>query len=263
MWNVARQHSNVNVVLPGMKAMILAAGVGTRLRPITDTIPKALARVRGTTMLELVIQRLVRAGVTMIVVNAHHFSDQIYSFVQSRDWGIPVTVVVEDGGLETAGGVANAANLLEDCDPILIHNVDVLSTIDLGGMVSFHNQQLVSATLAVRTPANTRPFLVNDDGRIVGHRNKLTGIESCLPNAGVINEVNFCGVHILSQELLRDLNEHRTDWKGKSLTDYYLSILSDKVIRAFDASDSFWLDIGTPEKLSSANSLEHNIDFLS
>lgn len=243
--------------------MILAAGMGTRLRPVTETIPKALVPVHGKTMLDRVIQRLIRIGVTMIVVNTHHFSDQVCTFVQSRDWGIPVTVVVEEGGLETAGGVAHAAHLLQDSQPIVLHNVDILSSIDLTKMYLFHNQSSAYITLAVRTPANNRPLLINELGIVVGHKNKLKGTETVLSNTNHSKEVNFCGIHVMSQKVLAELHANRTNWKGKSLTEFYLSLIPTHTITTFDVSPSFWLDIGTPEKFAFANSLEHNIDFLS
>ncbi len=247
-----------------MKAMILAAGFGTRLRPITDKLPKALVEVKGKTMLERVIHRLVNIGIDCVVINAHHFSDQIHRFVQSHNWGIPVDVVVEEEpGFETAGGVANAAYLLEDDEPVLLHNVDVLSSIDLTLMEQFHGVRHPFATLAVRTPATNRPFLVNNEGAVVGYLNKTKDEKVLMTSDPVVQEVRFCGIHIASQAMLRQLSDNPNHWVGKSLTDYYLSILSGKVIRAFDTSDSFWLDIGTPEKLSIANSLQQNIDFLS
>lgn len=155
-----------------MKAMVLAAGLGTRLRPLTDEKPKALVEVAGRTMLEITLERLRGAGVREVIVNAHHFADQLVEYLRTHEnFGMRVEVSREDVLLDTGGGLKQAAWFFRGEDqPFLLHNVDVVSTIDLGRMIEAHREQDALASLAVQERPSSRQLLFDEDGLLCGRR---------------------------------------------------------------------------------------------
>ena len=157
-----------------MKAMVLAAGLGTRLRPLTDDRPKALVEIDGRTLLEIALERLRTFGVTDVIVNVHHFADMIVEYLAARqNFGMHIEISREDVLLDTGGGLKKAAwFFLEDMDdePFLLHNVDVLSNIDLARMVQFHNEHDALATLAVQERQSSRYLLFDEQGQLCGRR---------------------------------------------------------------------------------------------
>jgi len=167
--------------------MILAAGLGTRLRPLTDARPKALVEIAGRTLLEITLSRLRSFGVREVIVNVHHFADQILEYLEAnKNFGMRVEVSREDALLDTGGGLKKAAwFFLEDSgrpdDPFILHNVDVISTIDLRRMVEFHTENRALATLAVQLRETSRYLLFDDQLRLCGRRASGTAIPGCAP----------------------------------------------------------------------------------
>lgn len=236
-----------------MKALILAAGYGTRLRPITDSMPKALVPVAGVPMLERVIRKLVDAGIEEIVVNTHYFSDQVRDFLKDNgNFGCRISISgEEDGILDTGGAIRHASPLLGACGSILVHNVDILSDIPVEWLAASHRPDCL-ATLAVRDAEADRYLLFDDDMRLVGWTNVRTGeVKSPYPglDPGSCRKYSFCGIHILSDEALTLME----DWPEKfSIIDFYLAMAATHPIYGAVAQGCHLIDIGTPEKLAQA-----------
>jgi len=233
--------------------MVFAAGIGSRLRPLTDCVPKALLEVGGRPLLELVLERLMRVGVDSAVVNVHHEPDRIEAFLRTGRIGIPVALSREPELLDTGGGLKNAAPLLAGGGPFFIHNVDVLSAIDLGALYARHTESGALATLAVQPRASGRGLLFDRDGRLAGWeeapggRREWAGAPS--PN---VERLGFCGIHAASPELPGRLSECGVF----PIVSAYLRLAREGAdIRAFRADDVFWADIGSPEKLETVRRL--------
>jgi N-acetyl-alpha-D-muramate 1-phosphate uridylyltransferase len=234
-------------------AFLLAAGLGTRLRPLTNHTPKALVEIDGVPMLERVARRCIDAGARRLVVNVSHLGEQIAEFLEARDgFGVPYAVSEEPGGpLETGGGLKKAADLLPEDEPILIHNADILTDVDLAALLAVHEAAGpdVLATLAV-AEAETDRFLVFDDDGLVGYG--LEGEERLMREArGGHHHYDFCGVHVVSPELVAHV---RAMEKEKfSIMDTYLGLARDgRRILAFPGDGHTCLDVGTHERLSEA-----------
>lgn len=238
-----------------MKAMIFAAGLGTRLRPLTDTMPKALVPVGGVPMLERVLLKLKAAGYDEFVVNAHHFADRIVSFLDGKkDFGVKVDVSLEkEEALETGGGIRKAAPLLEGCGRFIVHNADILSDLDVEWFRSQDRSDAL-ATLLVREAEADRYLLFDDDMRLVGWTNVKTGeVKSPFPDfdPSRYHRYSFCGIHILSDEI----PEMMQSWPEKfSIIDFYLKTAASRPIVGVLARGLNLIDIGSPEKLAEANS---------
>ncbi|HEX9119460.1 MAG TPA: sugar phosphate nucleotidyltransferase, partial [Terriglobales bacterium] len=159
-----------------MKAMVLAAGLGTRLRPLTDSRPKALVEIAGRTLLEITLSRLRSFGIREVIVNAHHFADMIVAYLEANEnFGMRVQVSREEALLDTGGGLKKAAWFFQENsdpsdEPFLLHNVDVISTIDLRRMVQYHNQSQALATLAVQDRTTSRYLLFDEQSQLCGRR---------------------------------------------------------------------------------------------
>lgn len=241
-----------------MKAMIFAAGLGTRLRPITNTIPKALVPVGGVTMLERIINKMRDAGMEECVVNAYHFADKVVSFLESKDFGIPVKVSLESGSepLETGGGIRHAEPLLGS-GRFLVHNVDILSNLDVKKFIAADRPGSLATLLLVDKEAD-RYLLFDDDMRLVGWTNVVTGeVKSPYPDFEPerYRRFSFCGIQIVSDEVF-DLME---EWPARfSIIDFYLKSAAVRPIYGVVAADLHLIDIGSPEKLAEA---EENILF--
>ncbi|MCX5789471.1 MAG: nucleotidyltransferase family protein [Elusimicrobia bacterium] len=225
-----------------MKAMVLAAGVGSRLRPLTDSTPKALLEVGGVTLLERAVRALAGAGADGVIVNTFHLADRVEAFLRSKDFGVPVKVSREDALLDTGGGIAKAAWFLDDGEPFLVRNVDILSELDLRAFYKAHAESGALATLAVRERPSKRRLLFAADGRLLGREG-----ESEAPPAGLA--LAFDGIHALSPEIFRKL-----PLRGAfSMTAAYLRLAaSGETIRAYRADASRWEEVGTPERLEEA-----------
>lgn len=192
-----------------MKAMVFAAGRGARLRPLTDTQPKALVEVGGQTLLEHVVRRLGEAGVTEVIINLHHLGEQIPRFVKDHgDFGLSrVAYSDEPILLDTGGGLKQAAWFFDDDQPFLVHNVDVLSTIDLGGLVRAHRERHALATLAVMARPTKRPLYFDSLGRLVGRRSSDGRDERVRIPEGQTEPLGFCGIHAVSPALFERMSE--------------------------------------------------------
>lgn len=265
------------------EAMILAAGLGTRLRPLTERMPKALVPVAGAPLLERVARRLIEAGARRLVVNAHHHADRIERFLGSRaGFGVEVRVSREDDAerpLETGGGLRRAGPLFEGEAPFFLHNVDVLSDVDLRAMYARHLEAAGSegrgrsvarpqgegaptagspgggpllATLAVQARETSRPLLVDEAG-VFGLANRRTGWRrTAREPAGEVRELGFCGIHVVSPEIHGRITE-----RGRfPIWDPYLRLVGDGWrILPYDIGAARWLEVGTPERLARAREL--------
>ena len=231
-----------------MKAMIFAAGTGSRLKPLTDHTPKALIPIGGKPMLEHVILKLKSSGFDQIVINIHHLGNQIVDFLEANNnFGVRIEISDEsDYLLDTGGGIKKATSLLCGNEPFLIHNVDILSNVDLKKLYDTHVQTNPLATLLVSQRNTSRYLLFNKENRLCGWRNHETGeVKSYYPyfDPDQHNEYAFSGVHVLSPKILELMEE----WTGKfSIINFYLAICAKTDIRAYMADNLKLLDIGKP-----------------
>ena len=239
--------------------MIFAAGLGTRLKPLTDRIPKALVPINGTPMLQHVILKLKQAGFTYIVVNIHHFGEQIIDFLQAnQNFGITIHISDERNQLlDTGGGIKKAAPFFSGNEPFLVHNVDILSDIDLKSLYEFHQHSPNDATLLVSRRETSRYLLFDkNNARLCGWINKQT--RQTKPAGFVYRPEQheayaFSGIHVISPSLFRYMDEH---WTGKfSITDFYLQTCQEARISGYFASNLQLIDIGKPETLAQAEQL--------
>lgn len=242
--------------LATMKAMIFAAGLGTRLKPLTDTMPKALVPVGGRPLLERLMRKLVAAGFTDIVINVHHFSGQIVRFVEEHD-GFGARVRFSDESarlLDTGGGIRKAVPLLLDGGghdaPFLVHNVDILSNVDLAG---FYRQGAGKAACLLVSQRDTQRYLLFDDaGRLVGWTNAATGeVKSPYPALDVdaCRKYAFAGVHLFSPRLFPYFDK----WPERfSVIDFYLSVCGKEPVYACPCPGLKILDVGKQDSLARA-----------
>jgi NDP-sugar pyrophosphorylase family protein len=232
-----------------MKAMILAAGKGTRLGSITDSIPKALVDINGKSVLQLAVEKCSSEGFNDIIINVHHHAGQVIKETgRLISLGYKLTVSDEtEMLLETGGGLYKARDFFDD-EPFLLYNADIISDIDLGMMFKKHLERNVLATLAVRQRKGTRFFLIDEEDVVRGWINKSTGesILTCEEDAG-LTETAFSGIHIIQPEIFN----YMTDGIY-TMTALYLSLAGSHVIKVYHHDDDFWFDIGTPENLENA-----------
>ena len=231
-----------------MKAMVLAAGRGSRLGALTEVRPKALIEVEGRTLLEQVLRRLAEAGATEVVINLHHLGAQIPPFVEKHGgFGLQRIVYSEEPELlGTGGGLKQAAWFFDDGQPFLVHNVDVLSDIDLGALLRAHRRSPALATLAVMARPTSRPLYFDADGRLAGRRTADLGDEFVRAPNGAVTALGFGGIHAVSPELFPDL----TETGAFSITDAYLRLAgAGRVIAAHRVDGAKWRDCGRPGDL--------------
>ena len=246
-----------------MKAMILAAGLGTRLRPLTDDRPKALVEVGGRTLLEITLARLRTFGIREVIVNVHHFADMVVDYFKAnQNFGMRIEVSREDVLLDTGGGLKRAAwFFLEDAtdrdQPFLLHNVDVLSTIDIAAMVRFHNEQRALATLAVQDRKSSRYLLLDEQLQLCGRRFEREDRTELARPAQPLQALAFSGIHVISPRLLSLM----TGDGAFSIIDAYLRLAaSGEGIAAYRADGSYWRDLGTFDSLQQAEQdLQHGV----
>jgi NDP-sugar pyrophosphorylase family protein len=238
-----------------MKAMILAAGLGTRLRPLTDDRPKALVEVAGRTLLEIALSRLRFFGVRDVIVNMHHFAERIVEYLKAHDnFGMRIEVSREGELLDTGGGLKKAAHFfLEDGgslqEPFIVHNVDVISSIDLGRMVRLHAEQGALATLAVQERDSARQLLFDEQGRLCGRRTGRDERDEFARPAAQAQALGFCGIHVISPQIFAKMEEEG----AFSIIAAYLRLATQgEKIMAFRADESYWRDLGRPESLLEA-----------
>jgi NDP-sugar pyrophosphorylase family protein len=236
-----------------MKAMILAAGLGTRLRPLTDHRPKALVEIAGRTLLEITLSRLVAFGIREVIINVHHFADAILDYLKTNDnFGMRIEVSRENVLLDTGGGLKKAAYFfLEHSnrlgEPFILHNVDVISTIDLRRMVQFHTENQALATLAVQDRETARYLLFDEQLKLCGRRR---GQETELVRSSrQVQALAFSGIHVISPRLFAMMIEEGV---FSIITSYLRLAAHGENILAFRADEYYWRDLGRPDDVMRA-----------
>jgi NDP-sugar pyrophosphorylase family protein len=240
-----------------MKAMILAAGLGTRLKPFTDKHPKALAMVNGKSLLQRNIEYLQKIGITEVLVNVHHFADQIIDAINTNNgWGSTVTISDEtDAVLETGGGLKKAAWYFKNETSFLLINADILTNLDLDALVVQHTITGALATLAVSGRNSSRYFLFDEAGKLCGWKNQNTGeykpVHLNDSNTEHLQAKAFSGIQVIDTKLLALMQR-----EGKfSMVDVYLDLCATHTILAYDHTGATLLDVGKPESLALAATL--------
>ncbi len=244
-----------------MKAMIFAAGLGTRLKPITDTIPKALVPINGKPLLEHLILKLKHEGFTEIIVNVHHFADQIIQFLdQNQNFGINIAISDETQQLlETGGGIKKASWFFGN-EPFLIHNVDILSNVSLADLVNFHHKHSdTKATLVVSTRATARYLLFDNTMQMRGWTNIQTNEIKTPFSQAIIKDCTklaFSGIQVFSPALF----PYFSDFQEKfSVIDFYLSICGKAAIYGFQPANFQLLDVGKIDSIRQAEDFLHTL----
>ena len=238
-----------------MKGMILAAGLGTRLRPFTDNRPKALVEVAGHTLLEITLARLGSFGIREVIVNVHHFADAVVDYLKANEnFGMHIEISREEVLLDTGGGLKEAAWFFPDDsshgdEPFLLHNVDVISTIDFARMVRFHREHQALATLAVQHRETSRYLLFDQQGLLCGRRAGSNQNTELARPCQQPHELAFAGVHVISSRLLSMMTEQGVF----SIIKTYLRLAAQaERILAFRADEYYWRDLGRPENVAQA-----------
>ncbi len=238
-----------------MKAMILAAGLGTRLRPLTNDRPKALVEVGGRTLLEITLSRLRTFGVREVIVNVHHFADMVVDYLKANDFfGMRIEISREEILLDTGGGLKKAATFfLEDSsrvdDPFILHNVDVISTIDLGRMRQFHSEHQALATLAMQNRETSRYLLFDEQSRLCGRRAGREQPAELVRASPQVQVLAFSGIHVVSPRIFSMMTEEGVF----SIIACYLRLAAQgEKILSFRADKYYWRDLGRRENVAQA-----------
>lgn len=239
-----------------MKAMILAAGLGTRLKPWTDHHPKALALVNGKSLLQRNVEYLQQFGIREVLVNVHHFADQIITAIQlNKGWGSDITISDEtEEVLETGGGLKKAAWYFSGEESFVVMNADILTNLKLDIMIAKHQQDKPLATLAISERNTSRYFLFNELGYLKGWRNVNTGeekpVEISLRIAN-LKQMAFSGIHVIQSSLLPLIQR-----EGKfSMVDVYLDLCNEHIISGYDHTGAVLVDVGKPESILKAEKI--------
>ncbi len=238
-----------------MKAMILAAGLGTRLRPLTDNRPKALVEVSGRTLLEITLRQLYAFGIRDVIINVHHFADMILDYLQSNDnFHMRIEISRENVLLDTGGGLKRAGwFFLEDSqgldEPFILHNVDVTSTIDLRRMVQFHTENQALATLMVQNRETSRYLLFDERLQLCGRRLGRDQKDELVRSSQQLQALAFSGIHVISPRLLAKMTEEGIF----SIISAYLHLAAQgERILAFRADEYDWVDFGRLDNVRQA-----------
>lgn len=235
------------------KAMILAAGLGSRLKPWTDEHPKALAEVNGKSLLQRNIEYLQQYGINEVVVNVHHFARQIIDAIEKNcGWGSVVNISDETNEvLETGGGLKKAARFLPEKEPFVLMNVDILTDMDLENMIGYYLKHSPLATLATSNRKTTRYFLFDEKDDLCGWKNVKTGEKKLKGVPGTRVERAFSGIHVIDPLIFSLMRQ-----KGKfSMVDVYLDLMHEHTIKSFDHSGSRFIDVGKPGSIGMAEEL--------
>ena len=265
-----------------MQSMIFAAGLGTRLKPLTDRIPKALVRVGGKPLIEYVLKNLVAAGSKRIVVNVHHFANQIIEYLQQNDFGVDIRVSDEtEMLLDTGGGIKNAAPFFNTSEPVLIHNVDILSNVDLRALYNYaceaEIEQKVDAILLVSLRKTKRYLIFNKDMRLVGWTNVDTGevkspyetlheltFTQPYDNNNVTNEqygytlFAFSGIHVIGNKVFEAMNEYSAKFP---IMDFYLQYAKDLHFVGKVKNNLKLMDVGKLDTLAEADAFVKQLGY--
>ena len=236
-----------------MKAMIFAAGLGTRLQPYTLTKPKALVEINGVTLLELAIRKLKSEGFSEIVVNVHAFGNQIIEFLNSHDFGVTTYISDErEQLLDTGGGLAKAMPFFADGAPFLVYNVDIITTVNLAEFYQAHLKSNAIASLMVRNRKTARYLLFNNEMKLSGWRNKSTEEEILvdLNPSETYKELAFSGIHIVNPKIAAYFP---TIINPFPIVPFYLDVAKYETIKGVLDTDSNWFDVGKVEQLNEAS----------
>ncbi|MFA8300163.1 MAG: NDP-sugar synthase [Hyphomicrobiales bacterium] len=232
--------------------MILSAGFGTRLQELTKEKPKALVEVKGKPMLEYQLDRLISAGCKEVIVNTHHYSDQIIDFCNNYKGNIRINISDESHEiLDTGGGILNAQKFFDGEKTIFIQNVDVYSSLNTNDFINYHQQNNAFATLAVKERKTSRYLLFDDSMRLCGWENVKTKEQKLVHPSKNLKRFAFSGIHAINPELL-----NHTQHSGKfSVIDMYLELAAQHKIIAYLQSEGFWIDAGKPEAIDHLNQI--------
>lgn len=240
--------------------MIFAAGLGTRLRPLTNDRPKALVEVNGISLLEMNIRRLIGFGVTDIIINTHHFADKIHDFIaKNNQFGINISLSHEvEQPLETGGGLKNAAWFFEkDTTPFIVCNADILCEIDLKAMYEAHLKSEALATYAIQQRDTSRYMLHDTEGVMCGWMNSKIKQIKIGRQASALGMFSFSCYHVISPRIF----DYTPEANFFSIIDWYLGICGKEKIMGFRHDDDVWCDVGKPEALAEAAAVARKIGF--
>jgi NDP-sugar pyrophosphorylase family protein len=233
-----------------MKAIIFAAGLGTRLKPLTDNRPKALIELNGNPLIWHTINNLKKHGINEVVVNVHHHAQMLINYLKNTNFGIDVNISDERSFLlDTGGGLLNARQFLDGEEPFIAINVDIISSVDIEKVIEFHKKNRPLATLVVRKRQTGRLLLFDKNHRLTGWKNIDTGQEIILSEDYMHSiPLAFSGIHIISPDIFNLISE-----KGKfSIVDLYLRLAKDHPIIGYEDASDFWLDLGKPGQIKIA-----------
>lgn len=237
----------------GIKAMIFAAGLGTRFKPWTDKHPKSLAIINGKTLLQRNVEYLQQYGITNVLVNVHHFASQVVEATEvNNGWGSTVSISDEsDVVLETGGGLLKAAPFLNGPEPFVTLNADVLTDLNLLNLLSFHKENKALVSFGITNRKSSRYFLFDENNRLCGWRNTKTGEEKIsVPKNGLVEKA-YSTIAVFSPEIFSLI-----PFTGKfSLVDVYLALAADHLIVGYDHSGGKWVDVGKPESVPVAEAM--------
>lgn len=243
-----------------MKAMILAAGLGTRLKPLTDHCPKALLKAGPYTLLEFAIRKLKAAGFDELIINVHHHAPMIISYLErNRNFGCGISISDEsDQLLDTGGGIQQASWFFNDGKPFLVYNADIIGDLDLGTLYARHLEQQGLATLVVRERKTSRYLLFDAEMRLCGWENVNTGEQRMArPSADPLTQLAFSGIHVISPVIFPLIQT-----KGRfSIIDTYLALAGSNLITGYLDDSPLWADAGKPESLEQAGEIAKLITF--
>ena len=230
--------------------MILAAGIGSRLKELTKDTPKALIKIKNITLLEIVVDKLISQGINDIIINVHHHAQQIIDFVKIKNnFDINIKVSQETELLNTGGGLKKASWFFDNGEPFLLHNVDVISNIDLNEFEQFHKSNNANVSIAVRSRKTSRYFLFDANSQLCGWKNESTGEQKIVKESSSdLRPCSFMGIHIITPEIFRYFpNEEKF-----SIVDFYLNIAAENKMLGYQADSFSWIDCGRPENLIEA-----------
>ena len=230
--------------------MIFAAGLGTRLRPLTDKMPKAMVPFMGKPLLWYAVKSVEKAGAERVVVNVHHFAGIIEDYLKSEKWDSEVIISDErDELLDTGGGIVKALPLFKPGEPVLIRNADIVTSFDLKTLVDFHKSRNGDASLLVMERKSSRYLIFDDEMNMCGWKNEATGEKIMFRNCNSERDMGFCGIHILNYDYIASFGEVRKF----SIIEGYLNTGKRKVLAGYELDKSTdWFDVGSVEKLREA-----------
>jgi NDP-sugar pyrophosphorylase family protein len=234
-----------------MKALIVAAGLGTRLKPMTDSMPKALIPLNGIPLLEHICKKLIAAGFDEIIINVHHFADQIINFIaKEKQFGVRIEISDERHNLlDTGGAIKKVSWFFNDNRPFLVHNVDVISDVNLNELYQFHLREQVAATLLVNKRETARYLLFDKASRLKAWTNiKTKEVKTSFSEIDMqaLSMVAFDGIQVISPILLKQMRS----WPDRfSIIDFYLSVATKYPISAYEPQEMTWFDVGKPETI--------------